>query len=154
VSGPRRAAACVAIGCVALHAIAAPPADKPSDKQPQRVDAAAQRPAVRPERYAAPLVRLEVALSRQLVSKRRSPVVSWREAAVSPELDQLVWGKISQRVPGGSAVYRAAVDPRTRWYYVTRAETHKPVQFFGPLEELADGVFVDAFAAPSRANAP
>jgi hypothetical protein len=139
---------CVAASCLALHAVAAPPLDKaparPADKSP----------AVRPERYAAPLVRLEVALSRQLVSKRRSPVVTWREAAVSPELDQLVWGKVAQRVPGGSAVYRTAVDPRTRWYYVTRAESQRPVQFFGPLEELADGIFVDAFATPSKTAAP
>jgi hypothetical protein len=147
VSALRRRMWCAAACCSVLQAIAAPPVDKPFDK-------AGNPPSVRPERYAAPLVRLEVALSRQLVSKRRSPVVSWRESAVSPELDQLVWGKVGQRVPGGSAVYRAAVDPRTRWYYVTRAETSKPVQFFGPLEELADGIFVDAFAPPSKATAP
>jgi hypothetical protein len=129
---------------LALQAAAAPPADKKPEKPP----------AVRPERYAAALVRLEAALGRQLASKRRSPVVTWREAAVSPELDQLLWGQGAQRVAGGSAVYRAAVDPRTRWYYVTRAETNKPVQFFGPLEELADGIFADAFAAPSKGTAP
>ena len=127
-----------------LQATAAPPADKTPVKPP----------AVRPERHAAALVRLESALGRQLASKRRSPVIMWREAVVSPELDQLVWGQSAQRVPGGSAVYRAAVDPRTRWYYVTRAESNKPVQFFGPLEELVDGVFADAFAAPSKAAAP
>ena len=139
-----RTASCAAAMFLVLQATAAPPGDK----------TIAKPPAVRPERYAAALVRLEAALARQLASKRRSPVVTWREAAVSPELDQLVWGQGAQRVSGGSAVYRTAVDPRTRWYYVTRAETNKPVQFFGPLEELVDGVFADAFAAPSKATAP
>jgi hypothetical protein len=108
---------------------------------------------VRVQLYAAPLVRLEAAIGRQLASKRPSPVVSWREGFVTPEIDQLVWGARVQRVPGGAATYRAAVDPRTRWYYVTRAEPGKPVQFFGPLEELYDGTFVDAFAAPPGAAA-
>ena len=148
----RRRTWCAAASCLVLQSIAAAPLEKPPDRPPDRTPD--KPPAVRPERYAAALTRLEAALSRQLLSKRRSPVVTWREAAVSPELDQLVWGKLGQRVPGGSAVYRAAVDPRTRWYYVTRDETHKPVQFFGPLEELADGVFADAFAASSKATAP
>jgi hypothetical protein len=132
---------------LAAAAAAGQPANKPADPKRKPVS------PVRAEFYAAPLSRLEGALARQLASKRRSPVVTWREAFVLPEDEHLFWGGRVQRVEGGSATYRAAVDWRTRWYYVTRAEPHKPVQFFGPLEEVADGDFVDVFAPPPAAAA-
>jgi hypothetical protein len=99
------------------------------------------------------LLRFEEALHKEVAQARGTPAVGWREAIVPPDVDRLIWGERVTRVPGARPVYRAAFDPRTRWYYVTRTVGGNPPQYFGPIDEVGEGEYADVFAAQPAAAA-
>jgi hypothetical protein len=112
---------------------------------------AAARVAAQPAkaRHRAALHRFEDAMHKEVAAAPGTPAVRWREAAVPPDPHRLLWGERTTRVPGMVPLYRAAFDPATSWYYVTRTVNGRQ-QYFGPIEEVGEGVYVDAFPAPDE----
>ena len=95
----------------------------------------------------AGLDRLAALLERQLSQRKGALPLPWRESIIDPVASRLVWypRSVVTRATGGDA-YRAAFDPSTRWYFVARVpKAGGRLQYFGPLEAVAKGVFVEAF---------
>jgi hypothetical protein len=108
-------------------------------------------PALAQERQDPGLLRLEAALEKQLSRRKGALPLPWRESILTPASERLVWRARSLVVHPGGDVFRVALDPTTRWYFVVQANGGGRPRFFGPLEEAAMGVFVESFAAPKKA---
>jgi hypothetical protein len=91
----------------------------------------------------AALQKLHADMRRHLYQKGSLAPMPWREAIVIPDDTTLVWGPRAQRWNKGRLSYRVAVDPKTRWYYVVKTDSRGNALYFGPIEETADGSFVD-----------
>lgn len=96
-----------------------------------------------PAPHVAALSKLHAELRRHLLQYGSRAPLPWREAVVMPDTDQLVWSNRVLRWNKGRFTFRVALDPGTRWYYVIRADRRGPARYFGPIDELADGRFVD-----------
>jgi hypothetical protein len=124
--------------------------------------AAAQTPApkvgaaparAKAQQQLAALARFEEALLKEVAQARGTPAVHWRETIVRPDPERLIWGEKTTRVPGFMPLYRAALDPKTRWFYVTRSVGEASPRYFGPIDEVSEGLYEDVFPAPA-ASAP
>jgi hypothetical protein len=93
--------------------------------------------------HAAALGKLEAELRRHLRQHGGRAPLPWRDAVVMPDTEQLVWSTRALRWNKGRVTFRVALDPSTRWYYVIRSDRRGPEQYFGPIDELPDGRFVD-----------
>jgi hypothetical protein len=99
--------------------------------------------AVRQPPHVAALARLHAELRSHLVQNGSRAPLPWRDAVVMPETEQLVWSPRTLRWNKGRVTFRVALDPGTRWYYVARADRRGPTRYFGPIDQRADGSFVD-----------
>jgi len=101
------------------------------------------------------LARLEAVLERQLGRRKGALPLPWRESILTPATARLVWHARSLSVRLGGDVFRVALDPVTRWYFVAQVPqgSVRP-RFFGPIEETIEGSFVEAFAAAPTPSAP
>jgi hypothetical protein len=100
--------------------------------------------AVRPKPApVADLGKLHAELRRHLLQNGSRAPMPWRDAVVMPDTEQLVWSTRVLRWNKGRITYRVALDPNTRWFYVVRADRRGPARYFGPIDQLADGSFVD-----------
>jgi hypothetical protein len=96
-----------------------------------------------PEPANVALRKLEAELRHHLEQNGSGAPMPWRDAVVMPDTERLVWGARTLRWSKGRLTYRVALDPSTRWYYVIRADRRGPAQYFGPIDQLPDGRFVD-----------
>jgi len=99
----------------------------------------------------AGLVRLEALLQAQLSRPKGALPLPWRESILTPDPGRLVWRSRSLTVRPGGDVFRVALDPVTRWYFVAQAAggSARP-RFFGPIEETSEGQFVEALVIKGR----
>lgn len=108
-------------------------------ERPQRQAEAAPAPPP----HVAALGRLHAELRRHLLQHGSRAPLPWRDAVVVPDPEQLLWSARTLRWNKGRTTYRVALDPDTRWYYVVRVDRRAPARYFGPIDQLADGSFVD-----------
>lgn len=102
----------------------------------------------------AGLLRLEGALRAKLARAAGSGDEWWVEALMSPDSAYLLWSPRPAKADPDTT-YRVAIDIRTRWYYVAKADGAGATSYFGPLDEANQGEFVDVVAAaPSAPPAP
>ena len=100
------------------------------------------------------LRRLESVLAKQLDRGKDALPLPWRETILKPDTARLVWLPRSLPSPAGEGGFRVAIDPPTHWYYIAWAgSVGTPLTLYGPLEEGAKGVFVDALAATAATAA-
>jgi hypothetical protein len=101
-------------------------------------------PALEPVKVQAHALRqLHEQLRTHLMQHGSAAPMPWRDALVLPDEERLVWGPRPLRWNKSRFKYRAALDPQTSWFYVIKTERDGTPQYFGPLEEAADGQFVD-----------
>jgi hypothetical protein len=96
----------------------------------------------------AGLLRLEGALRAKLAGAAGSGDEWWGEALVAPDSAYLLWSPRPAKSES-NAIYRVAIDIRTRWYYVVKADGAGAggASYFGPLDEANQGEFVDVVRA-------
>ncbi|MEO8124657.1 MAG: hypothetical protein ABI633_11465, partial [Burkholderiales bacterium] len=92
--------------------------------------------------------RLEQILETQLARGKGALPLPWSETILQPDTARFVWRAHSLSAPKGGGVFRVAIDPPTRWYYIGQAGTAgAPLTLYGPIEEAAKGRFIDALAS-------
>lgn len=88
------------------------------------------------------LQRLEATLATQLARGRDALPLPWRETILKPNTARLVWRAHSLSAPKEGDIFRVAIDPPTRWYYIGRIpRAGMLLTLYGPLEEGAKGTF-------------